>query len=346
MLRSLYTLSLVALFFTAMVVMLGAYTRLTDAGLGCPDWPGCYGFLSVPSSATEISAAEQTYPERPIEAHKAWNEMIHRYFAGTLGLMILAIFLLSIKAKQALIFPSLLLAMVSFQALLGMWTVTLNLQPVVVMGHLLGGFTTFSLLLIQCFRLHQQLQPQWIPKLAFVSSPALHTLLKVSLVVLVLQIALGGWTASNYAAVACTELPICEQGWQDKFALRQALSVPTGFADYEYGVFSYEARMTIHILHRIGALITTLVLSVLIINLWRQPSVSQRRFAMCLLAVLCLQIGLGLANVVFQLPLFVAVAHNVVAACLLLVLLSCYWVSRVSKLENPVPSRHSASVLA
>ncbi len=346
MLRSLYTLSLAALLFTAMVIMLGAYTRLTDAGLGCPDWPGCYGFLSVPTSISEINTAEQIFPERPLEAHKAWNEMIHRYFAGTLGIMILAIFVLSIKAKQHLLFPSLLLATVIFQALLGMWTVTLNLQPVVVMGHLLGGFTTFSLLLIQCFRLRQTLHPQWISELNVINTPALHALLKIALIVLALQIALGGWTASNYAAVACTELPLCEQGWQDKFDLGQALSVPTGFADYEYGVFPYEARMTIHILHRLGAMLTTLVLGILILKLWRQPSASQRKFAAVLLTVLSLQIVLGLANVVFHLPLYVAVAHNFIAACLLLALLSCYLVSRASRNENQLASYHSATVIA
>lgn len=346
MVRSLYKLSTAAILVTAVVIILGAYTRLTDAGLGCPDWPGCYGFLTVPTAEADIVKAEQAFPERPVEAQKAWNEMIHRYFAGSLGLMILAIFILSLKAKQAMLLPSILLATVTFQAVLGMWTVTMNLQPLVVMGHLLGGFTTFSLLLLLAFKLRRQLQPHWVSNMSFSFSKPIHNMLKVSLVVLVLQIALGGWTASNYAAVACIQLPVCEDGWQQKFDLSQALSVPTGYADYEYGVFPYEARMTIHILHRFGALITTLVLLTVIIALWRQPSFGNRRFAILLFGGLSVQVLLGLSNVVFHLPLYVAVAHNFVAAFLLLSLLSCYLVSRSSRSEGLLFSNNQKVAMA
>ena len=323
MIKPLYRLTLTALVVTAVVIMLGAYTRLTDAGLGCPDWPGCYGFLTVPTQAEHVAQAELAFPERPVEAHKAWNEMIHRYFAGSLGLLILGIFLLSMKAKQAMGLPTVLLVTVCFQAVLGMWTVTMNLQPLVVMGHLLGGFTTFSLLLLMALRLRRQLKPSWIPSLSVVVDKPMLRLLKLSVVVLVLQIALGGWTASNYAAVACIQLPVCEDGWQQKFNLAQALTVPTGHADYEYGVFPFEARMTIHILHRMGAAVTTLVLMLLLWRLWRTGQSGNQQMAMGVGLLLIAQVGLGISNVMLQIPLAIAVAHNFVAAGLLLSLLAC-----------------------
>ena len=326
MITSLYRLTLAALFVTSVVIILGAYTRLTDAGLGCPDWPGCYGFLTVPTQAEHVTQAELAFPERPVEAHKAWNEMIHRYFAGSLGLMILALFILSAKAKQSLFLPSVLLVTVVFQALLGMWTVTMNLQPVVVMGHLLGGFTTFSLLLLQALRLRRQLRPNWLPAIPVVVDKPLLKWLKLSALVLVLQIALGGWTASNYAAVACIQLPVCEPGWQQKFDLSQALSIPRGHADYEYGVFPYEARMTIHILHRFGAMLTFALMLGLIWRLWSLKFRGNRQMALILTIFLFAQVGLGISNVVFHLPLAVAVAHNFVAACLLLSLLTCFYI--------------------
>jgi len=326
MINPLYRLTKIALLVTAIVIVLGAYTRLTDAGLGCPDWPGCYGFLTVPTEATDVAKAQQAFPERPVEAHKAWNEMIHRYFAGSLGLLILGIFILSIKAKQSLVLPTILLITVCFQAILGMLTVTMNLQPVIVMGHLLGGFTTFSLLLLFALQLKRSIRPHWIPSLSVSVNRPLLKVLQLSVIVLALQIALGGWTASNYAAVACIELPICEDGWQQKFDLSQALSVPTGHADYEFGVFPYEARMTIHILHRLGAAVTTLLLMLLIWRLWAMRQAGNRQMALGLSLLLLLQVGLGVSNVLFQLPIAVAVAHNFVAACLLLNLLACTYI--------------------
>jgi len=326
MIKNLYRLSQVAIVVTAVVIILGAYTRLTDAGLGCPDWPGCYGFLTVPTEVSDISEAEQAFPERPVEAHKAWNEMIHRYFAGSLGLIILAIFIMSLKARLPMLLPSVLLATVCFQAALGMWTVTMNLQPAVVMGHLLGGFTTFSLLLLMTLQLRQKIKASWIPKLELKVRPSLIIGFKLATVVLVLQIALGGWTASNYAAVACIELPVCESGWQERFDLKQALSIPTGHADYEFGVFPYEARMTIHILHRFGALFTTLILVGLIWKLFSYRQAASNKMAWSLSGFLTLQVLLGLSNVVFHLPLAVAVAHNFVAACLLLTLLTSWFI--------------------
>lgn len=334
MLRSLYKLAVVALCVTSVVIVLGAYTRLTHAGLGCPDWPGCYGFLSVPTAEVDVNKAELAFPDRPVEAHKAWNEMIHRYFAGSLGLIILAIFILSIKAKQRLLLPSILLATVTLQAVLGMLTVTMNLMPLIVMGHLLGGFTTFAILFILTIQLRRRLYPAWLENSKFSSSSKLHLAIKSTIFVVILQIALGGWTAANYSAVACLELPICEDGWQQRFDLGQALSIPTGHANYEFGVFPYEARMSIHILHRFGAIAVTFMCLVLLVMLLKRDHRANRKIAIGISGLLLLQILLGVSNVVFHLPLAVAVMHNFVAVCLLLSLIATWYLSGF-KLRRP-----------
>jgi cytochrome c oxidase assembly protein subunit 15 len=300
-----------AIVLAMLVILLGAYTRLTDAGLGCPDWPGCYGFLKVPEQAHHIEQAQALYPERPVERHKAWNEMIHRYCAGTLGLLILAIFLFSLKQKTLLV-PTLLLALVVFQAALGMWTVTLALHPVVVMGHLLGGFSLLSLLALYWW----QLQPA--PVVAVKQS--LKLLSWPVLLVLVAQIALGGWTAANYAAMSCSQLPLCEAGWANQLNFDEAFSLHLGYDNYEYGVMSQSARATVHVMHRIGAVITLLVVAAYAITLWRTTSGVLKNLALLVLLLLLLQFSLGLANVVLHLPLANAVAHNFVAANLVMCL--------------------------
>ena len=325
-------LNLAAILLAAVVVILGAYTRLTDAGLGCPDWPGCYGFLTVPDQAHEVQKAEAAFPERPVETQKAWNEMIHRYFAGSLGLLIGVIWLLSLKIKQYRPMTTALLVLVCFQAALGMWTVTMNLAPLVVMGHLMGGFATFCMLVVLALTISRQ-ESQWQDATEINSEKRSHSLLasKVVLVILVVQIALGGWTAANYAAVVCTELPVCEGQWQSKFDFKQAFSVPTGYATYEYGVFPYEARMTIHIMHRAGAVLTLFAVFWLAWLLYKSNVLQLKRFSYLLTAIVLSQFLLGISNVVFQLPLAVAVAHNFVALCLLACLLSLMFKLRQAK---------------
>ncbi|MEW9797772.1 COX15/CtaA family protein [Alteromonas sp. CYL-A6] len=307
-----------SLFLAFVVIILGAYTRLTDAGLGCPDWPGCYGHLTVPSADEHVDAANAAYPERPVEAQKAWNEMIHRYFAGTLGLCILAIAVIAVVKRapgRPLKLPLALLALVVFQAALGMWTVTLNLLPVVVMGHLLGGFSVLTCLFILYLRLSHHPLP------GGVQLPALALL---GVVILVGQIALGGWTSANYAALACTEFPVCEGNWQNTMDIAGAFSVPEA-QNYEYGAHDYAERMTMHIIHRFGAVVTFVYLFVVGLMLMRRQTLSLKRAAGMLWFVLALQVALGVSNVVFSLPLFVAVAHNAVAACLLLVMVWITW---------------------
>ncbi len=304
--------SLVLAFF---VILLGAYTRLTDAGLGCPDWPGCYGHLFVPMEQMDVDVANKSFPERPVEIEKAWNEMIHRYVAGTLGLMILAIWAFAFIQKRPLrikLVASLLLALVVFQAALGMWTVTMNLMPVVVMGHLLGGFAVFCCL--YWLHLTLSIKAPESPK-SYISA---RFLARVAVVVLVAQVALGGWTSTNYASLACTELPVCEPGWSERLDIEGAMSVPTA-DNYEFGVHGYEARMTMHVIHRFGAVVTTLVLILLAAVVLRNvPSVSMRVTSVILSLLLIAQVLLGIGNVVLSLPLIIAVAHNGVAALLLL----------------------------
>lgn len=316
-------LTLFAVFLACTVVALGAYTRLKDAGLGCPDWPGCYGHLTVPASDHAIERANSAYPHRPVESEKAWAEMIHRYFASTLGLVILCILYLSFKARkenpqQPLALPVALTALVIFQGILGMWTVTLGLFPTVVMAHLLGGFTTLCLLFLLAVKLHRPPKPQSAP------SPLLKFGL-VGIVILALQIALGGWTAANYAATICSELPICQAGWQQHVNLSDAFQFwGHGLDDYEFAThLGADAKITIHVAHRIGAIITTLYLSALFIFLISKAQVSSfsKKVAAGGLLILATQVGLGIGNVVLDLPLAVAVAHNGVAAILMMSLI-------------------------
>lgn len=315
--RSLVKFSLV---FCFIVIVLGAFTRLTDAGLGCPDWPGCYGFLSVPQSEARQAAAVDAFPDAPLDTQKAWHEMIHRYAAGTLGILVLVIAIVAIRRHskastphQPFKLPVFLLFLICWQAALGMWTVTMMLQPVIVMLHLLGGFTTLALL----YLLYLRETPY---RAAGGDTPLrkLRSLAAFSLVVVIIQIALGGWVAANYAALACTELPVCEGSWVSQLDFAGAFSLPQA-ATYEFGVHSYAERMTMHVLHRMGAVITTLVVGFLLYKLWAQAQ-SQlfKNTAFVITALLVVQLALGVSNVVFSLPLAVAVAHNAVGALLLI----------------------------
>jgi len=187
------------------VVALGAYVRLTDAGLGCPDWPGCYGTLTVPQSEAAIASAQTAYPTNNIVIGKAWHEMIHRYFAGTLGLIVLAIFVLGWIAKRDIKCSpwtsSFLLILIAFQAMLGMWTVTKLLKPAIVSSHLIGGMTTLAILVWIAHR-------HWGHYSAgIVKSSRLRIAIRFTFLLLLMQIFLGGWTSTNYAALACTDFP-------------------------------------------------------------------------------------------------------------------------------------------
>ncbi|MGB7994553.1 MAG: COX15/CtaA family protein [Photobacterium halotolerans] len=312
------------LLLSVAVIALGAYTRLTEAGLGCPDWPGCYGFMTVPKTDAQHALAQQAFPDHPVEVHKAWNEMIHRYMAGALGLLIVALNVLARRRDdRPRRLPLVLLGLVVFQALLGMWTVTMSLKPVIVMGHLLGGFTTASLLLVLWLRM--LLRHRKRPATAGASSSQLVSVRRLAvagLIVVAVQIALGGWTAANYAAVVCTQLPVCEVDWVSKFDIRAFEPWQPGFQTYQYGVLNFDQRVSIHAAHRIGAMLTTLVILLLVWRLWH---IGWRRYAVLILALLSVQIALGVTNVLASLPLPVAVAHNLGGLSLLLSVLAANW---------------------
>jgi cytochrome c oxidase assembly protein subunit 15 len=295
------------------VVVLGAYVRLNDAGLGCPDWPGCYGEL-IPTSIVETEANE-AFPERPVEVSKAWYEMVHRYFATTLGFAIILITWFAWRNRaaegQPVKLPIILLGVVIFQGLLGMWTVTLLLKPVIVMGHLLGGLTTLAMLF---WLLLEDARDKSAARA--IAWPA-----AIGLLVLVCQIALGGWTSSNYAALACPDLPGClGQWWPEQADFAEGFVMWRGLGvNYEFGILEAPARVAIHFAHRLGAVCASLLLLVISIRYWLSDmSAGMRMACLAVWAMLVMQVSIGLSAVWFGLPLNVATAHNAVAALLLL----------------------------
>ncbi|PWG61954.1 COX15/CtaA family protein [Spiribacter halobius] len=318
-----YRLSLAATTLALCVIVLGAWVRLTDAGLGCPDWPGCYGLIDVPRTAEEIAAANAAFPERPVEVGKGWREMIHRYLAGILGLLILGLAVFAWRQRrrpgQPRRLPWIILGVVTFQAILGMWTVTWQLKPVVVMAHLLGGLLTLSLLWWQTLRSRP------LPAAGRLGGrPQLRLLLAAGLTVAIGQIALGGWTSTNYAALACNEFPACSVGewWPDDADFAEGFVLWRGLGvNYEFGVLDHPARVAIHLTHRLGAVVALIVLGALAWALWRAGGAG-RVVGLALAGALVLQISLGVGNVVYSLPLPMAVAHNAGAALLLLVLVT------------------------
>lgn len=311
-----YRLTVFTCLLAFCVVLMGAYVRLSDAGLGCPDWPGCYGNLVVPQETATASPQGFT---RPLHQGKAWKEMIHRYMAGTLGLCILLLTLLAWRHRrnpgQPLWLPSLLLGLVIFQAALGMWTVTLLVKPAIVTAHLLGGFATFVLLLLLALRLRPT---PLFQTLEF--SPLQRRLVLVGLVVVIAQITLGGWTSTNYAALGCSDFPRCyPDQWWPAMDFKEAFVIWRGIGiDYEFGVLENDARAAIHMTHRIGALISLLVVCWLALSLIRQRGQDALRgLGGLLFLLLTVQIALGITNVLGHLPLSVAVAHNGGGALLL-----------------------------
>lgn len=316
----------VSLALTLIVVLLGAYTRLKDAGLGCPDWPGCYGQLLAPSNEANISKAQTAFPGQIVEVAKAQTEMLHRYFAGSLGLLILGIGVLAYSLRRSISFslalPFALIALVTFQALLGMYTVTMRLNPTIVLLHLLGGFSTLSLLWICWLNLRKKPTPM----LFF--NPGLNALCLISLFVLIAQIILGGWVSTNYAALTCPDFPLCQGKWLPSETFAHAFP----FFDLNRlpDKLSMEARMTIQIYHRIGALITTLFLGALAFCLFNQSKTTYdprakrwlQRLSIAIIGLLAVQICLGITNVLALLPISIAVLHNGIAVLLLLTLIT------------------------
>jgi len=308
---------------TLFVVVLGAYVRLSHAGLGCPDWPGCYGLADWPTETAEIEQANQNFPERAVEPEKAWKEMVHRYFASTLGLLALTLFIWAFIKRRDMPYtlPLIIGIVVAFQGALGMWTVTLQLKPIIVMAHLMGGMLILSLMSWLAMSSSNSIKPyrygghvkQWMVSLA--------------LFLVAVQIMLGGWTSSNYAALSCVGFPLCNgelwpnMNFSEGFVMWRGLGV-----NYEFGVLDAPSRVAIQMTHRIGFVILSLYL------LWLSSRLMKNRELMPLgitvIVLLITQVILGIANVTLNLPLPVAVAHNGVAALLLLSLVALLYKTR------------------
>lgn len=317
-----YWLAASGTLFAVLVIVLGAFTRLVDAGLGCPDWPGCYGHILWPMDAVEVAAANAAFPEAPVEHDKTWPEQVHRLLATSLGVFCIAFVGMAYRQRQngfnAPIKLSLvLLAMVIVQGMFGRWTVTLNLWPQVVTAHLIGGFTTLSLLWLLTLRLQNR---RWqMPPHAFAEIQRLKPLLWVAMSLVIVQILLGGWTSTNYAALACPDLPTCQGRWWPNMDFAKGFNFAQDIGpNYLGGLMENSARTAIHFSHRIGAIVVTLVIFYLVYRLLRIKQKSSSQWAIMLVFVLLLQISLGLSNVYWSLPLPVAVAHNAVGAMLLL----------------------------
>lgn len=299
------------------VVVLGAYVRLSDAGLGCPDWPGCYGHLGAPQTTEQQTAAGQAFPDRRIDVAKAWKEMVHRYFAGALGILILAIGIMAWRRRKDLaqspVLPGILPVLVAFQAALGMWTVTLLLKPAVVTVHLLGGMTTLALLvwLAMC-----QVGSGYRLDLDQVQVHNLRGWAWLGLLLVFLQIALGGWVSSNYAALACMGFPLCNGVWWPEMDFSHAFQFARELGMTSDGAFlSNEALTAIHWVHRSGAYMVALYIGWLALRAMRIRHM--QGLASVVLGLLLIQLALGVSNVLLGLPLAVAVSHNGIAALLL-----------------------------
>jgi cytochrome c oxidase assembly protein subunit 15 len=355
--------ALVAVALCLVVVTLGAYVRLTHAGLGCPDWPGCYGEVTWPTKPHQIERANEAFPERPVEVGKAWREVVHRMAAGVLMLLVMGLAFAThwhvrhrrwqIAAAPLLVGLATLLytaeapwlglgtlalalavllhgaatwrdsalgrlavvmfALILVQALFGKWTVTLKLKPIIVTTHLIGGMTMFALLAYFMFRAAGwAYHGEYAPKRAAIV---------VAIALVAIQIALGGWVTSNYAALACgMDFPKCAGRWWPEMDFAEALVLWRGIGvDFEGGVLDAEARKAIQMMHRLFALLVVGHVGMLAIRMLDMPQ--WRRLGIALGLVLAAQVALGIANVWFGLPLAVATAHNGGAALLLLVLM-------------------------
>ncbi len=312
-------LARLALLLAFCVIVFGAYVRLSDAGLGCPDWPGCYGQVVVPETTEQINGEYQ----RQLEPEKAWKEMIHRYLASTLGFLIFTLSVLAWRNRddpnQPVFIPLFLVALVVFQGMLGMWTVTLLLKPLVVTAHLMGGMTTLALLAWLVLTTRDR---KILPMLSK-ESPVLWPMVFVALVFLVLQIFLGGWTSSNYAAMICPDFPTCQGRWWPAMDFKEAFTLWRGTGiNYEYGVLKADARTAIHMTHRIGALITFVIIGLVSFLAMRSQLGTIRKAAFIVLCLLLVQVTLGISNIATGLSLPIAVAHNGVAALLLISLVN------------------------
>jgi cytochrome c oxidase assembly protein subunit 15 len=326
-------LCLTGLLLCLVVVVLGAYVRLSAAGLGCPDWPGCYG-APTPLGIAQDASAQAQFPHSLVDVGKAWREMIHRYAAGTLGLVILLIAVLAAASRGRRIigvrFASALLAVLMVQASLGMLTVTLRLTPLIVTLHLVFGMTTLALLAWLWLTLKR-------PGRAAAPARMARRLCLAALVVLAMQIALGGWTSSNYAATACPDFPTCQGSfWPASDYAHAFVLLRPADVNYEGGVLAEPARVAIQLTHRLGACAVTLMLGLAVwATLKSATERYTRRAAWCVLAFLGLQLVIAVSMVERGFPLWLGTAHNAGAALLLLATVGLYEALSPGAAERP-----------
>ncbi len=332
----LHALTLVTLFLTFDLVLFGAFTRLTDSGLGCPDWPGCYGHASPLGASASIATAQSAMPTGPVTHGKAWVEMVHRYLATSVGALSLALVIATWLAGRAgdrrqapsLWWPALTLAWVCLQGAFGALTVTMKLFPAIVSLHLLGGYGLLALFTVQAVKLGQQ---QAGHAVALVPAP-LRAWIALALAMLLVQAASGAWVSTNYAVLACSSFPQCQGGWWPMMDFAQGFEIwrPLGLTQ-DGAHISFQALTAIHFTHRLLAGVTVLVLAGLA---WRLRSVPALREPMRWLAgLLALQLATGLSNVVLDWPLMAAVLHTGGAGALVAVLV---WLLAASRAQASV----------
>ncbi len=338
-------LAWVTAFLTLDLIVFGGFTRLTDSGLGCPDWPGCYGHSNPLSAGEPIRAAETALPTGPVTMGKAWVEMLHRYFALAIGVLIIVLLGLSLRRwwsdrSKPIVLPVVVLVWVCVQGAFGAWTVTQKLQPVIVTAHLLGGMVLLGLL--AWFALRESPAPHGD------GAAALRGAGSLALAVLVLQIALGGWVSSNYAVMACPDFPLCHgalapagMDFSNGFTLWRDLGMTGGAAAKP---IPFEALVAIHWVHRWFAVVAAVVVGWLA---WRARSFpSTRRAGTWLAGALALQIFTGMSNVVFQWPLALAVLHNAGAAVMLAAVLVVNYRAYTADMRSPGALRQAEAGIA
>ncbi|MEH6444914.1 MAG: COX15/CtaA family protein [Oceanospirillaceae bacterium] len=296
------------------VIFMGGWTRINDAGLSCPDWPGCFGQLTVPNSQPEISAAAKLYPGVAVVQSKGWLEMLHRYLAGSLGLLVLVIAVIAIQLRKVPFYPYLLsfslLALVSFQAVLGMWTVTLKLLPIIVTLHLFGGLLTMIVLLLLRAKLVTQkvTDKQW--------NKHNYSVL-IGLIILFLQVLLGGWTSSNYAGWGCSDWLGCNPGIEVDYNFYNAFQISLDTSvSHQGGSLGLAERGAIQISHRFGAVLVMLYFIGFYFTLAKKQSWAKT--TVILLSLLALQIVVGLLNIVYAIPTMLAMGHHFLAVLALI----------------------------
>jgi cytochrome c oxidase assembly protein subunit 15 len=308
----LAALTAVTLFLTFDLIVFGSFTRLSDSGLGCPDWPGCYGEASPIGATAEIAAAQAALPDGPVTFKKAWIEMIHRYLAMTVGVLILVMAAVSWADRRRLPhspwWATATLVWVLVQGLFGKYTVTLKLYPAVVTAHLLGGMALLALLVIQ----HETWRGRTLalPRLAHAAAWAVAGLL-------VVQIALGGWVSTNYAVLACQGFPTCNGSWWPPMQWAEGFTVLRELGRAGHGGYlGADALVAIHMAHRIFAGLLFAAITVLVVLLWRSGGAAARRYALAWAVLAAAQLASGLSNVVLGWPLVAALGHSAGAAAM------------------------------